>query len=95
MEPGNPPPAPPRGPASESTSATLAIRVQPSGADVMIDGDRWQGPEGEERLLVQVAEGSHRIEVHKNGYRRFSTDIQARGGETVPLNVALTPERDQ
>ena len=96
VEPGNPPPPqPPSRPASESTGATLAIRVQPSSADVMIDGERWQGPEGDERLLVQVGEGSHHVEVHKDGFRRFSTDIQARRGETVPLNVALTPERDR
>ena len=95
--PGFPPP-PPQEPSRavtlESSGATLAIRVQPSGADVMIDGERWQGPEGEERLLVQVAEGSHHIEIHKDGYRRFSTDIHTRRGETLPLNVALTSERD-
>ena len=84
----------PHGGGSEAgSSATLTIRVQPSGADVTIDGERWQGPEGDERLLVQVSEGPHRIEVQKSGYRRFSTEIQARRGETVPLNVALTPER--
>ena len=84
----------PHGGSSEAAgSATLTIRVQPSGADVTIDGERWQGPEGDERLLVQVSEGPHRIEVQKSGYRRFSTEIQARRGETVPLNVALTPER--
>jgi len=99
--PGYPPQPPPppvqqpsvRGPVSESSGATLAIRVQPTGADITIDGERWQGPEGDERLLVQVGEGTHHIEVHKDGYRRFSTDIQARRGETVPLNVALTAER--
>jgi len=95
--PQQPPPqypqqAPPGG-GTETAGATLAIRVQPSGADVTIDGERWQGPEGDERLLVQVSEGPHRIEVQKSGYRRFSTEIQAHRGETVPLNVALTPER--
>ena len=98
VEPGNPPPPPRQEPpygASESTGATVAIRVQPSGAEIMIDGERWQGPEGEERLLVQVAEGTHHVQVQKSGYRRFSTDIQAHRGETLPLNVALTAERDQ
>jgi hypothetical protein len=71
------------------------IRVQPSGADILIDGERWQGPEGDERLIVQVSEGPHRIEVQKAGYRPFTTEIQARRGETVPVNVALTAERDE
>ena len=85
---------PPAAPGEMAGGATLAIRVQPSGADVTIDGERWQGPEGDERLLVQVSDGRHRVEVQKSGYRRFTTEIQARRGETVPLNVALSPERE-
>jgi PEGA domain len=84
--------APPGAPGEAAASATLAIRVQPSGAQITIDGERWQGPEGDDRLLVQVAEGPHRVEIQKSGFRRFTTEIQARRGETVPLNVSLTPE---
>jgi hypothetical protein len=70
---------------------TLVIRVQPSGADVLVDGERWQGPEGSERLMIQLSTGSHRIEVRKDGYAPFSTTIQVRSGETAPLNVSLPP----
>jgi hypothetical protein len=94
--PGRPQLPPPQEPSqglSVAPGATLSIRVQPAGAEITIDGERWQGPEGEERLLVQVGEGMHHVEIHKDGYRRFATDIQARRGETVPLNVALTAER--
>jgi len=69
----------------------LVIRVQPSGADVLVDGERWQGPEGAERLVIQLSEGSHRIEVRKDGYQPFSTTVQVRRGETSPINVALPP----
>jgi hypothetical protein len=69
----------------------LVIRVQPSGADVLIDGERWQGPEGSERLVIQIAEGSHRIEVRKEGFVSFTSTVQVRPGETSPLNVALPP----
>ena len=68
------------------------IRVQPAGADVLIDGDRWSGPEGDERLLLQVSEGTHHIEVRKTGYRPFGADVPIRRGETTPLNVSLPPE---
>jgi hypothetical protein len=71
---------------------SLAIRVQPAGAEVLIDGERWQGPEGARPLVVQVSEGSHRVEVRKAGYAPFTTDVQVRQGETVPLNVSL-PEQ--
>ncbi len=70
---------------------SLVIRVQPAGADVLIDGERWQGPEGSERLVVQVSEGAHRIEVRKDGYVPFSTTVRVRSGETAPVNVSLPP----
>jgi hypothetical protein len=82
-----------RGPGAQSDYGTVAIRVQPADADVLIDGERWDGPSGEERLLVQLAPGTHRIEVRKTGYRGYMTDISVRPGETAPLNVALASER--
>lgn len=88
-----PPPAPPQGPADASRFGTLIVRVQPANADVVIDGERWRGPEGQERLVLQLAEGSHRVEIHKDGYERFSSDVQVRRGETTPLNVSLPSAR--
>jgi hypothetical protein len=62
--------------------------VQPSDADILIDGDRWTG-NGDDRLVVQLSPGQHRIEVRKDGYRPFSTDLEIRAGESAPLNVSL------
>ena len=78
-------------PAPASRFGTLSLRVQPPDADVRIDGEQWRGPEGQDRLLIQVSEGLHRVEVQKQGYQLFSTDVQARAGETVTLNVSLPP----
>jgi hypothetical protein len=72
---------------------TLAIRVQPGDAEVLIDGERWEGASGDERLVVQLAPGPHRIEVRKDGYRAFATDVDVRPGETAPLNVSLARPR--
>jgi hypothetical protein len=65
------------------------IRVQPSGSEVFVDGERWQGPEGSERLVIQVPAGPHKIEVRKEGAAPFTTTVQVRSGETMPLNVSL------
>jgi hypothetical protein len=90
-----PAPAPPPPPGNEAEQGqgygSLVIRVQPAGADIVIDGERWQGPEGSERLVIQVSEGSHRIEVRKEGYTPFSTTVRVRSGETAPVNVSLPP----
>lgn len=93
-------PAPPRDiperprPVPESQYGTLSIRVQPSGSTVFIDGERWQGPsESDERLLVQLPEGRHRVEAERSGYERFVTEIDVRRMETAPVNISLTRTR--
>jgi hypothetical protein len=78
-----------RGP--EGSFGTLNIRVQPGDATVIIDGERWDGPEGGSRLAVQLAGGSHRVEVRKDGFRPYSSTIQIRPGETQALNISLPP----
>jgi hypothetical protein len=93
------PPVPPEpGPGAaarprDGQGATLMIRVQPADADVLIDGERWRGPGGDDRLVVQVTGGRHRIEVRKEGYEPFTTEMDVRGGESVPLNVSLPRTR--
>jgi hypothetical protein len=64
--------------------------VQPADAEVLIDGERWEAPAGE-RVLVQLSEGEHRVEVRKPGYRSYTSTVRVRSGETVPLNVSLSP----
>lgn len=87
-----PPPPPERGAAgSEGDFGTLSIRVQPADAVVVIDGQRWDSPEGGARLLVQLAGGRHQLEVSKDGYRPYSSTIDVRPGETQNINVSLPP----
>jgi hypothetical protein len=85
-------PAAPIGPTGPRVSGfgTLQLRVQPAGAEVFIDGEAWQGPAGDERLVVQVSAGRHVVEVFREGYPVFSTEVTVRAGETVPLNVSLS-----
>jgi hypothetical protein len=86
-----------RGPGDRTAAprrddGTVAIRVQPGDADVLLDGERWEGASGDDRLVVQLAAGTHRIEVRKAGYRGYMTNITVRPGETAPVNVALAKE---
>jgi hypothetical protein len=78
-----------RGPAAEGFGA-LSLRVQPGEADVLLDGEAWEGPGDDERLVVQLGVGTHRLEIRKDGYRSYSTEVNVRAGETTVLNVALT-----
>jgi hypothetical protein len=83
------PPRTPRGDADDR-SGTIAIRVQPSDAEVSIDGERWDSPQGGDRLVVQLGEGEHRVEIRRDGYAPFTTTVRIRRGVTSPLNVSLT-----
>jgi PEGA domain-containing protein len=88
------PPPPVRTPEATRGTATgtLTLRVQPPSAEVWIDGERWASSD-RERFVIQLPPGSHHIEVNSPGYRQYSSEIQVRDGETVPLNVSLTRER--
>jgi len=68
---------------------SIAIRVQPQDAEILIDGERWEGPETGRPLEVLLAEGPHEIEVRLDGYETFRTRVQVREGEMAPLNVSL------
>jgi hypothetical protein len=70
---------------------TLNIRVQPADAVVIIDGEKWDSPEGGSRLVVQLAGGSHRVEVRKDGFKPYSATVQIRAGEAQTLNISLPP----
>jgi hypothetical protein len=83
----------PRGGPAASAYGTVAIRVQPADAEVSIDGDNWRAPSGQERLLIEVSEGSHTVEIRKAGFRTYVTQVEVRRGETTPLNVSLRGEQ--
>ncbi len=90
-----PPPAgrrrqrPPAARAESSAYGSLAIRVQPADADVLVDGEKWTAPAGQDQIVIDVPEGRHTIQIEKPGYRTYITEVDVRRGETTPLNVSL------
>jgi len=74
----------------QSGFGTLAVRVQPPDAAVFVDGEEWSAPEGAGPLLVDLAEGSHEIEVRKQGFTSYRATVRVRGSETVTLDVSLS-----
>lgn len=70
----------------------VTLRVQPADAEILIDGESWEGPEMSERLVIQLPEGEHRIEVRRDGFATYTSTIGIRRGETSTLNVSLARE---
>jgi hypothetical protein len=89
--PAAPPPhAAPRTP--QRGFGTLSIRVQPADAVVMVDGERWDRPDGDPRLSVELSAGTHQVEVRKEGHKPYASSVQVRSGEVTTVNVSLPVE---
>jgi len=91
IEPSEPRPRtePPASPEeSRGPSGTLAIRVQPDDAEIVIDGEPW-ARSGGERLVVALAPGVHRLEVRRSGHETYVGLVRIRPGVATTLNVAL------
>jgi hypothetical protein len=81
-------------PEAASGFGTLAVRVQPAGASILVDGERWEGSDTSgERLVIQLSQGQHRVQVQREGYQPYTTQVDVRTGETTTLNVSLPQER--
>lgn len=93
--PGGPPPRPLPPPpvggqiGQSALYGSVSIRVQPADARVLIDGQPWSRPEDLDRLVVQLPGGRHHVEIQREGYESYSTDIDVRPGEAAQLNVSL------
>ncbi len=80
---------PPRA-SQQSEFGSLLLRVRPADADILVDGELWTAPEGEDQFVIELTEGPHRIEVRKDGFQTYATTVRVRRGEAVRLNVSLT-----
>jgi hypothetical protein len=83
---------PPRDRDYERTSSfgTLSIRVQPVDAEIFIDGERWEFSGSRERLVIELSEGPHRLEIRREGLEPYETTVNIRPGEAASINVSLT-----
>ena len=51
----------------------------------MIDGERWDSPDGGSRFQMQLSVGPHHVEISKDGYKTYSTSVTIREGETTDV----------
>ena len=80
--------------ARQQRQAQLLNSVAP-GDEVLTVGGLYgivQSLDEEGDLIVEVAEGSHTVEIRKTGYRTYVTQIEVHRGATTPLNVSLRSE---
>jgi len=97
---GTPRTEPPADPGSRDSGTsrsdsygTLSVRVQPADAVITIDGERWDTPSGAMRLTVDLAPGTHRVEIRKEGFAPYTSEVTVRAGDVTRLNVSLNGGR--
>jgi PEGA domain len=92
QHPGIGPPPPPAIFEEQTSSdfGTLAVRVQPSNATVVVDGHEWKASDGDGAVVIELGEGTHEVEIRSEGLSTFRKSVRVRAGETVSLNVSLT-----
>jgi hypothetical protein len=88
-----PPPPPPQGSdqitVDPRSFGALSLLVQPTDAQILIDGASWSGASGESRMVIQLPEGRHHIEISKDGFAKYVEDVGIQRGRTLSLNVSL------
>ncbi len=72
-----------------SSFGSLAVRVQPAGATILVDGQEWTPSDSADPMTIELHEGTHEIEIKSEGLSTFRKNVRVRAGETVSLNVSL------
>jgi hypothetical protein len=99
-----PPPAPARDTSSDGgltvytgdpnrgleTSGNVSLHLQPGPATILIDGEKFEGSQEGGQLTVQLSAGTHVLDIQKDGYHRYTTEVTVRAGQTSSLNVELS-----
>lgn len=75
--------------AQPTEFGTVSISFRPVSAEVYVDGERWSTPTPGGPVVVQLLPGRHTIDVRAPQHRSFSTIVEVRRGESVPVNVSL------
>lgn len=96
LAPGEPPPLRPGGslPSAPSSTTvaefgTLMLRTQPGDVDILVDGELWHFPSGSRSFSLHLPPGVYELEIKKDGYESFLTDVEIFPGETTAMNVHL------
>jgi hypothetical protein len=72
---------------------TLALRVQPADAEILVDGEQWTPAADSDRVSIRLTDGRHHVEVRRNGLSTYSQDVLIREGRTLAINVSLSATR--
>jgi hypothetical protein len=71
--------------SADPAKATVSVSSNPTGADVLLDGDFV----GNSPATLRLAPGKHTIAVKSSGYAEWSREITVQSGSQVQLTANL------
>jgi PEGA domain len=72
----------------------LTVASAPSRATVFVDGKRSE-PAGTTPFSVQLAPGSHKIEIEQTGYKPYTKEVEAKYGRAIIVDAQLEKDPNQ
>jgi hypothetical protein len=73
------------GAPSETAKGTVNVSSDPTGADVLVDGDFV----GNSPSALKMSQGKHTVTVKMSGYKDWSKEITVQSGSEVQLTASL------
>ena len=74
---------------TQNAFGALIIRVRPSDATIVIDGETWNRSDGDGDISIELAEGPHQVEIRRAGHGAYARSVDVRSGRRYTLNVSL------
>ena len=67
----------------------LALRADPPGAQVFVDGEAWAPMASQAEFVLHLQAGWHQIEVRREGYLPFAMGVELVEGQTTRIDARL------
>jgi hypothetical protein len=75
--------------APASPYGILALRADPTDAQVLVDGEAWAPVAEQIEFVLHLQAGWHQIEVRRDGYLPFAMRVELMEGHTTRLDARL------
>jgi PEGA domain len=76
--------------STEGAVATIVLQVQPSSAQIFVDGE-YVGTVDDVQSELTVAAGVHRVEFRAPGFDPIVVDVRVDAGRRITYRAALKP----
>lgn len=78
--------------SGEEDESYLELEVEPTSAEIFIDGEYYGSVDGWRHQTIPVEPGHRRLELRADGHRSQRLDVEVEEGRWVTIRTRLEPE---